>query len=114
MRVKDKTIYLSQAEHVALVEALRRRSRFGANPTGGEGITEQWTGLGTATTYKAVVSAGFMVCATSLNRGHITWWRLTQRGAAIIRYWMDEVGYDFTTVEAGRIPPVTIPVGVIS
>lgn len=64
-----------------LREAARRSQMFHR----GEPLTEAWTGLGSATLYKPVVNAGLMECATTLNPGYSTWWRLTEKGAAIVQ-----------------------------
>ena len=56
-----------------------------------KGIRWAWTGLGSATYYKPVVDAGLMEIATRPNPGHLTWWRLTDKGAAIVRPLLDAV-----------------------
>ena len=76
-----------------LREALRRwQLRPPGQHTGGQTITIAWTGLGSATQYAPAVEAGYMECATNLNPGHSTWWRLTEDGAAamVVLGWLDE------------------------
>lgn len=89
------TIREGSNAHWLLREALRRYTRFGE----GKPLTSAWTGLGSASQYKPAVSLGLMECATSPNPGYMTWWRLTERGAAIVQAWLD-AGEDYTTVEA--------------
>jgi hypothetical protein len=75
-----------------LKEALRRwRQRSPGDHTGGQTLTTAWTGLGSATQYKPAVNAGLMECATQLNPGYLTWWRLTEKGAAIVQKWLNEL-----------------------
>ena len=52
------------------------------------GLTSAWTGLGSASGYRPATDAGLMTCATVLNPGHATWWRLTDKGAEIVRGWI--------------------------
>ncbi len=73
-----------------LKEALRRWNMgTKGQRTGGETLTTAWTGLGSATQYKPAVDAGLMECATQLNPGYLTWWRLTEKGAAIVQKLID-------------------------
>ena len=102
------SIRLRKDEYGCLVEALRRHSRFFTNPSGGPAITSHWTGLGSATTYKQAVEAGYMTLATASNPGHDTWWRLTEKGAKVICFWLG-AGYDYKKVEFDTLPPATIP-----
>lgn len=85
-----------------LVEATRRYSRFGEFY--GNKITKAWTGLGCASWYKAAVLGGYMEPATGLNPGYMIWWRLTRKGARIVRYWLN-CGYDHVRIEADELPP---------
>ena len=102
---------LRKAEHRCLVEALRRRTRFLTDATGGYAITDHWTGLGSATRYKQAVASGFMI-ATEPHPGYKTWWKLTARGALIVAYWIG-LGYTYGRVEDGHIPPLVIPETVL-
>ncbi len=80
---------LTPRREALLREALRRwRMRPKGDHTGGETLTTAWTGLGSATPYKPATDAGLMECATQLNPGHSTWWRLTDAGAVIVRGWL--------------------------
>jgi len=97
-----RRIHLRQHEHWCLVEALRRRVCFNDL---GKSITEQWTGLGTATDYKQAERRGYMVVATSPNPRHSTWWKLTPLGAAIVRQWLRK-GYTPRNTEHGYGSPV--------
>ncbi len=103
---------LRKGEYNVLVEALRRRTRFLNDPTGGQVITAQWTGLGSATTYKQAVARGFMECATPLNPGFNAWWRLTTKGALVVAYWIG-AGHDYKTIESGHLPLSSIPDSVL-
>ena len=99
---------LSNRQHALLVEALRRHTRFNLKVDGlGMPLTEAWTGLGSATTYQPAVDAGLMVCATELNPGHTTWWKLTVKGALIVAFWHGK-GFDFKRIEAGELPPMDV------
>jgi len=111
-KLKDGTVRLSDAEHGALVEALRRRTRFLSNPTGGDGITQQWTGLGYVKDYKAAVASGLMEPESTPHRGCMGWWRLTERGARIIAYWFGQ-GFNFEKIESGPFPSNLIPAEVL-
>ena len=103
-----KPLQLRNSEYGVLVEALRRRSRFFGNPSGGPSIIEQWTGLGSANTYRQAVEAGYMICAADLNLGYDTWWKLTEKGARIISFWIGQ-GWNHTRIEAGDWPLRQIP-----
>ena len=70
-----------------LSEARRRYLQFG-KPIG-KTLTEAWTGLGSATTYKPCSDAGLMEIATTPNPGYTTWWRLTERGARVVHAMID-------------------------
>lgn len=77
------------SKNLLLREALRRwRLRPAGEHTGGQTLTTAWTGLGSATQYKPATDAGLMECATKLNPGYLTWWRLTEAGAAIVGQWI--------------------------
>lgn len=77
---------LGKNQEALLREALRRFTRF----HGGESLTLAWTGLGSATEYKPAVDGGYMVVtASGWNRGYDCWWRLTDKGAAIVQGWLD-------------------------
>ena len=90
---------LKVREHKVLCEALRRFSRFGYKYN--NKITQAWTGLGCATKYNPAVDAGLMVCATTLNPGYMTWWRLTRKGARIVRAWLNA----YKDIERKHFPP---------
>jgi len=66
-------------------------------------LTEAWTGLGTYTTYKPAYDADLMTYATGPNPGYVTWWKLTNKGAAIVQQWLDQ-GYTYKNIEDGRFP----------
>lgn len=93
----------------ALVEALRRRQRFNQQ---NQSITDQWTGLGSKSEYAAVLKDGLMVYATSPNPGHMTWWKLTEKGARIVAYWLGQ-GWTYERIEAGEYPSAAIPAEVL-
>jgi hypothetical protein len=57
---------------------------------GGDTLTTAWTGLGTLTDYRTMTCAGLMRPATSADKGCACWWRLTDKGAAIVQSWIDE------------------------
>mgnify|MGYP001570460100 FL=1 len=98
---------LSVRQHGLLCEALRRQTRFNLHDLK-KPLTEAWTGLGLATDYKPAVDAGLMTCATKLNPGYMTWWKLTEPGAKIVQAWIDE-GYSYEDIEAGKYPPLALP-----
>jgi hypothetical protein len=100
-----KPVYLRKHEYGCLVEALRRRQRFNDL---NKSVTDQWTGLGCKGEYKQAVEAGYMKVATSLNPGHQTWWKLTEKGARVVCYWFG-LGFGYSKIEAGAMPPVMIP-----
>ena len=104
---------LRKSEHMALMEALRRRTRFIGDPTGGRHITAAWTGLGSATYYKQAQEGGYMEIATAASSGFSTWWRLTWKGAVIVAFWIGQ-GFDYKTIEANKIPPAEIPETVLA
>lgn len=105
MTIRNRFIMLNAREHGALTEALRRRTRFFEKD---RGIRDQWTGLGGVSEYKFAVNAGLMTRVHQPNPGHSEWWRLTERGARIISYWMGR-GLDHEKIEAGNLPPAEIP-----
>ena len=75
-----------------LREALHRWDlRMDGFHTGGETLTTAWTGLGSASEYAPVAKAGLMECATELNPGFPTWWRLTEKGllALVFLGWIE-------------------------
>lgn len=81
-------VKLGNRQKAVLLEAARRWLTADDHDRK-NGLELAWTGLGSATVYAPAVSGGFMVCATSLNPGHSTWWRLTDKGAAVVRRWID-------------------------
>jgi hypothetical protein len=78
-----------------LREALRRYTRFHQ----GKPLTQAWTGLGSATTYKPAVDGGYMEMVHEPNPRCLCWWRLTEKGAALVQAWIAR-GEDYKTVEA--------------
>ena len=88
---------LGKNQQWLLKEALRRYTRFHQ----GEPLTSAhtWTGLGSETQYAPVADAGYMEIATTRNPGYSTWWKLTEKGAAIVQQWLDE-GITHETIEA--------------
>lgn len=82
---------LGRRQHFLLCEALRRFECFAVRNDKRKwtlsDLQAAWTGLGTATTYKPVVDAGFMKVATTPNPGFVTWWGLTEKGARIVLAW---------------------------
>lgn len=78
--------HLSQRQKALLEEAKRRYLLHHAD----EPLTSAWTGLGSATEYAPVARTGYMEIATSPNPGYMTWWRLTEKGAAIVSQWLSE------------------------
>ena len=94
---------LGWQQHGLLCEALRRRTRFLVSPSGGNSITDQWTGLGYASEYEPVCPR-YMTQATSSRPRCMRWWRLTPEGAVIVQYWID-LGYTHENIERGDSPP---------
>jgi hypothetical protein len=91
---------LGTRQYDLLCEALRRYTRFHA----GKPLTSAWTGLGTATEYAPAVRAWLMVPYASIPRAN-TWFLLTEKGAAIVKSWL-EAGFTYADIEAesGPIP----------
>ena len=116
MTIRTDGCWLTSREHGALIEALRRRLRFREEYARlGRTLTTQWTGLGSATAYKASVESGFMKLADDHqpNPGHIQWWQLTDKGALIVAYWIG-AGFDsYTHLEEGDYPPQRVPLEVL-
>jgi len=82
---------LTPKRDILLREAIRRwRMSPDGEHTGGQTLTTAWTGLGCATEYATVLEAGWMTYATRPNPGHLTWFRLTEAGAAIVERIMRE------------------------
>ena len=91
--------------HWLLCEALRRHTRFNLHGTDlRKPLTEAWTGLGSYSEYRTVLDAGLMTYATRPNPGYITWWKLTESGAKIVQYWLDQ-GFTYEDIEADNGPP---------
>jgi hypothetical protein len=90
---------LTPKQHILLCEALRRYTRHYK----GKDLVSSWTGFGSMTEYKPCLSAGLMDYATTPNPGHLVWWKLTPRGAAIVGKWLS-LGFDFTDIEKGNVP----------
>jgi hypothetical protein len=86
---------LGKRQREILREALRRYTRF----HNGKPLTQAWTGLGPATTYKPAVDGGYMEIVGEPNPRYNCWWRLTDKGAAIVQAWLD-AGQSHETVEA--------------
>jgi hypothetical protein len=97
-----------------MVEALRRRLRFLHNATGGQEITKQWTGLGSASAHKPATKAGFMERATNHPSAPRCddWWKLTEKGARVIAYWIGQ-GFTFEQIEAGKTPSHVLPLSIL-
>lgn len=106
MKVGNR-IKLNQREYNALVEALRRTTRFSEEyRTHGHSLTTMWCGLGSATHYKAAQLAGFMEPVHgSIHKGAMGWWKLTERGSRVICYWLGQ-GFSYLDIEdEGRNDP---------
>ena len=84
-----------------LVEALRRWDRFGRMEN--KPLAVAWTGLGTATDYKSV-SPEYMSSVHGHSHRHDQWWKLTEKGAAIVQFWYD-MGYRHYHIEGELLPP---------
>ena len=73
---------LTKNQRLLLMEAARRYLRFHK----GESLTEAWTGLGSVSTYKPAINAGFMRTHDGKMDARIShWWILTEKGAAIVK-----------------------------
>lgn len=109
---KNGDVILGAAEYDVMIEALRRRGRFGRIDGRWQAITAQWTGLGTPTAYKDAVKYGLMERSKNpVSRG-MDWWTLTEKGARIVAYWIGQ-GYSYESVEANRYPEITIPASIL-
>lgn len=86
---------LTERQKAYLLEALRRYTRF----HNGEELIKAWTGLGSYTQYKSVVDAGLMTRVHAPNPGYMVWWKLTDKGAAIVQRWLD-AGITYKEVES--------------
>lgn len=76
---------LTQEQRLLLLEAARRYKEFNH---GAGTLTDALTGLGTAREYRPVEDADLMRVVTQAGRekpNALYWWKLTPRGAAIVR-----------------------------
>lgn len=101
---------MTTKQHDLLCEALRRFCRFAMlrDSKTVDALTTAWTGLGSARTYRPATDAGLMECATPPlpdNPRHATWWRLTAKGANIVRPWL-AAGFTYADIEANKLPPM--------
>lgn len=80
---------LGKKQLAILLEATRRYLAF-QDENFLKPLHQAWTGLGTVTTYRSVHKAGLMTIATKPNPGYMTWWKLTSKGAAIVRRWLND------------------------
>ena len=85
---------LGTRQEAILREACRRYLRFHR----GSPLTKVWTGLGTATEYAPAVKGGYMARIHDPNRRYLCWWRLTEKGAAIVQEWIDS-GLTYQIIE---------------
>ena len=86
--MESKTYKLYSAQYCLMVEALRRWVAFHRDREL-EALESAWLGLGTYSYYKPALDAGLMTCATAPNpRYYLTWWKLTPKGAAIMKAWI--------------------------
>lgn len=88
---------LSKNQRILLLEAARRYVRFHM----GEPITQAWTGLGSASAYKPVYDAGYMKPVGALTPRAVNWWRLTAKGAAIVKVLTSSMTLSEIEKEAG-------------
>ena len=95
---------LSTNQHYLLCEALRRYTRFNLLDLKYP-LDKAWTGLGSYTTYKPALNANLMTYIHEPNPRCIQWWKLTEKGAAIVQNWLDE-GFDYHDIEANNLPPL--------
>ena len=80
---------LKSDEHRCLIMALIRCKAY----YDGKPLTEAWAGLGTLTEYKQAYESGYMhPLDGDITPRIVHWWLLTEKGAAIVRKWLDE-GY---------------------
>ena len=93
---------LTIRQHRLLVEALRRWVAFQRRR---RSLERAWLGLGTYTTYKPALEGGLMDYATSPNPGHITWWKLTPLGIAILKTWIAKGYSDYRGYTVPVQPP---------
>jgi len=94
---------LSKQAHECLVEALRRFTRFSIHDKKYNDIRSAWTGLGSITEYKSAWKDGFMEpvefpMKSAPRKGVTHWWRLTTKGAALVKYWYIS-GYTFRGID---------------
>lgn len=93
--MSETAIYNRQVRGL-LLEALRRYTRFHE----GEPLTKCWTGLGYVSEYAPAIKAGFLESATNSGPRCMRWFRLTDKGAGVVRQWLDD-GRDYRDVENG-------------
>jgi hypothetical protein len=107
-------IRLRKSVYLCLIEALRRRTRFFRSFPEGSEITQQWTGLGTPSSYRCAVTDGYMAHHTTAStaKGVTTWWKLTPKGALVVAYWIG-CGYDYKRIESDDLPPREIPTCIL-
>ncbi len=51
-------------------------------------MAEAWTGVGTKSEYQTVVNAGLMTQNQGCRHGGTKWWRMTDKGAALVQRWI--------------------------
>lgn len=83
-RKRQMNYKLNSRPFALLCEALRRHTRFNLRDLK-KPLSEAWTGLGTYTDYKPAIVADLMTYVHRPNPRCIQWWRLTDRGAAIVQ-----------------------------
>jgi len=83
---------LTQNQRGCLLEALRRYVRFHY----GKDLVTAWVGLGTKTDYKSV-NGKFMTMVHGHEPRANGWWKLTERGHAIVDYWLRIHGQNIKT-----------------
>ena len=95
---------LHKDAYYCLVDALVRYKAY----HDGEALTEAWTGLGTMTAYRQAYDEGYMrpLGTAPIPRTH-NWWKLTEKGAAIVQAWLDQ-GYGSDAQPFYELSPVQI------
>lgn len=104
---------MTQAQHLLMMEALRRFLKFNNQKLP---LITAWTGLGYASHYKPVIDAGWMTWISGRipSRRCMGWLRLTEEGAKIVQQWIDagythlkfiERDWEYPFNKDGKLPP---------
>jgi len=104
MRKTKKGVKLNRKEASELQEAIRRVSLQYDIVETPESLNYHCAILGTRAEMRSLIESG-LIRGTETRRGIMGWWRLTERGQNIIKYWLNS-GYKLTWGERHEWPQV--------